>query len=106
NLFDYSFHKRYGFPYSERLFEDLQILVAMGIVDEDLRYYESNERFKQRYEYVLTSDGAEYASSLKDSYGREFSQIMKYLVMNKHSIPRDIVTMQASRYSRTAKHQV
>ena len=100
NLFDYDYHKRYGFPYSERLFEDLQILVAMGIVDEDLRYYESNERFKQRYEYVLTSDGVEYASSLKDSYGREFSAIMEYLEINKHSIPRDIVTMQADRYSR------
>ncbi|MDF1533521.1 MAG: HD domain-containing protein [Methanosarcinaceae archaeon] len=100
NLFDYSFHKRYGFPYSERLFEDLQILVAMGIVDEDLRYYESNERFKQRYEYVLTSDGVEYASSLKDSYGREFSAIMEYLGMNKHSIPRDIVKIQVNRYSR------
>jgi len=29
-LFDYSFHTEYGFPYSERLFEDIQILVAMG----------------------------------------------------------------------------
>ena len=27
-LFDYTFHSEYGFPYSERLFEDIQILVA------------------------------------------------------------------------------
>ncbi|MGP8321012.1 MAG: HD domain-containing protein [Methanosarcinaceae archaeon] len=106
NLFDYDFHERYGFSYSEKVFEDLQILVAMGIVDEDLRYYEMNERIKQRYEYVLTNDGVEYARSLKDPYQREFAAIIDHLVMNKHSIPRDIVTMQADRYSRTTRHQV
>lgn len=40
NLFDYRFHTRYGFSYSDRLFEDIQLLVAMGMVDEDLRYFE------------------------------------------------------------------
>jgi len=33
----------------------------MGMVDEDLRYFENKGRWKQRYEYVLTSDGVEYA---------------------------------------------
>lgn len=98
NLFDYSFHEKYGFPYSDRLFEDIQILVAMGIVDEDLRYYEKGGRFRQSYEYVLTWDGVEYARMLADSYRPEFEEIRDYLVMNKHSIPRDIVTIPANRY--------
>ncbi|WP_406670969.1 HD domain-containing protein [Methanolobus sp. ZRKC4] len=99
NLFDYSFHERYGFPYSDRLFEDIQILVAMGIVDEDLRYYEKGGRFRQSYEYVLTWDGVEYARALADAYRQEFEEIMDYLVMNKHSVPRDIVTIPLSRYA-------
>jgi HD superfamily phosphohydrolase len=99
NLFDYSFHDRYGFPYSDRLFEDIQILVAMGIVDEDLRYYEKGGRFRQSYEYVLTWDGVEYARMLADAYQPEFGEIRDYLVMNKHSIPRDIVTIPANRYA-------
>ncbi|WP_406656472.1 HD domain-containing protein [Methanolobus sp. ZRKC2] len=99
NFFDYSFHERYGFPYSDRLFEDIQILVAMGIVDEDLRYYEKGGRFRQSYEYVLTWDGVEYARALADAYRQEFEEIMDYLVMNKHSVPRDIVTIPLSRYA-------
>jgi HD superfamily phosphohydrolase len=99
NLFDYSFHEKYGFPYSDRLFEDIQILVAMGIVDEDLRYYEKGGRFRQSYEYVLTWDGVEYARMLADAYQPEFGEIREYLAMNKHSIPRDIVTIPANRYA-------
>lgn len=99
NLFDYSFHERYGFPYSDRLFEDIQILVAMGIVDEDLRYYEKGGRFRQSYEYVLTWDGVEYAGELADAYKQEFGEIMDHLVMNRHSIPRDIVTIPLTRYA-------
>ncbi len=99
NLFDYSFHEKYGFPYSDRLFEDIQILVAMGIVDEDLRYYEKGGRFRQSYEYVLTWDGVEYARMLADDYQPEFVEIMEYLEMNKHSVPRDIVTIPANRYA-------
>lgn len=98
HLLDYSFHERYGFPYSDRLFEDIQILVAMGIVDEDLRYYEKGGRFRQSYEYVLTWGGVEYARKLADSYKIEFEEIRAYLTMNKHSIPRDIVTIPVSRY--------
>ncbi len=100
NLFDYHFHTRYGFQYSDSVFENIQILVAMGIVDEDLRYYEKDRRFRQRYEYVLTADGVDYARPLVDSYSREFGALKDYLVMNKHSIPRDIVSIQASRYYR------
>ncbi|MEZ5334646.1 MAG: hypothetical protein R2741_05115 [Methanolobus sp.] len=74
NLFDYSFHERYGFPYSEKVFEDIQVLVAMGIVDEDLRYYEKDGRFRQSYEYVLTWEGVEYAGTLADAYARNLTK--------------------------------
>ncbi|MDY0386387.1 MAG: HD domain-containing protein [Methanolobus sp.] len=99
NLFDYSFHERYGFPYCEKVFEDIQVLVAMGIVDEDLRYYEKNCRFRQSYEYVLTWDGVEYAETLADAYSLEFDEMMAHLSMVKHSIKRDIVTIPSNRYA-------
>ncbi|WP_321429433.1 HD domain-containing protein [uncultured Methanolobus sp.] len=98
NLFDYSFHERYGFPYSEKVFEDIQVLVAMGIVDEDLRYYEKDGRFRQSYEYVLTWEGVEYAGALADAYGSEFEEMMSHLSMVRHSIKRDIVTIPSNRY--------
>lgn len=98
NLFEYKFHEKYGFPYSEKVFENIQVLVAMGIVDEDLRYYEKNGRYRQRYEYVLTHEGAEYASKLAVSYASESRQIESYILMNKHSIPKDMVTIPLERY--------
>lgn len=100
NLFDYKFHDRYGFPYSDRLFEDIQLLVAMGMVDEDLRYFEKNERWKQRYEYVLTSDGLGYAEMISPAYQNELKIIDEYLSINKHSIPRDYVTIAERRYKK------
>ena len=99
NLFEYKFHERYGFPYSDKVFEDIQVLVAMGIVDEDLRYYEKNGRYRQTYEYVLTHDGAEYARKLAGSYASEFRQIENYILMNKHSVAKDMVTMPLARYA-------
>jgi len=75
------------------------VLVAMGIVDEDLRYYEKHGRYRQRYEYVLTHDVAEYAHKLAGSYAHEFRQIENYVQINKHSIPKDIVTMPLVRYT-------
>lgn len=105
NLFDYRFDSRYGFPYSDRLFEDIQLLVAMGMVDEDLRYFEKKGRWQQRYEYVLTSDGLEYAQSLISAYQNELRMIENYLVINKHSIPRDVVSIASARYRKaTAPH--
>jgi len=98
NLLDYRFHNRYGFPYSDKLFEDIQLLVAMGMVDEDLRYFEKNGRWKQRYEYVLTSDGVEYAELIAPEYQNELTIIEDYLILNKHSIPRDMVSVASSRY--------
>ncbi|WP_091935575.1 HD domain-containing protein [Methanolobus profundi] len=98
NLFDYSFHERYGFPYCEKVFEDIQVLVAMGIVDEDLRYYEKDGRFRQSYEYVLTWEGVEYAGTLAEAYRYEFDEMMSHLTMVKHSIKRDIVTIPSNRY--------
>ncbi|HEY9207237.1 MAG TPA: HD domain-containing protein [Candidatus Methanoperedens sp.] len=103
NLFDYKFHNRYGFPYSDRLFEDIQLLAAMGMVDEDLRYFEKNGRWKQRYEYVLTSDGLEYAEMISAAYQNELRIIENYLSVNKHSIPRDHVSIAERRYKRNIK---
>jgi uncharacterized protein len=103
NLLDYSFHNRYGFPYSDRLFEDIQLLVAMGMLDEDLRYYEKNGRWRQRYEYVLTSDGVEYAEMIAPAYQNELKIIGDYLAMNKHSIPRDMISVAIGRYKKEIK---
>ena len=100
NLFDYVFHDKYGFPYSTRVYEDIQVLVAMGIVDEDLRYYDKAGRYHQRYEYVLTEHGVAYGKALVEPYHYEFKEIIDVLKMEKHSIPRDIVTLPLSRYLR------
>lgn len=103
NLFDYRFHTRYGFSYSDKLFEDIQLLVAMGMVDEDLRYFEKKGRWRQRYEYVLTSDGLLYAESIAAGYQNELAVIKNYLTINKHSIPRDLVSVASKRYARIMK---
>src|SRR5659263_151043 len=103
NLFDYRFHIRYGFSYSDKLFEDIQLLVAMGMVDEDLRYFEKMGRWQQRYEYVLTSDGLLYAESIAPAYQNELAIIKNYLAINKHSIPRDMLSVASKRYSRVIK---
>lgn len=103
NLFDYRFHNRYGFSYSDRLFEDIQLLVAMGMVDEDLRYFEKSGRWQQRYEYVLTSDGLEYAELIAPSYHDELKIIENYLAINKHSIPRDMLGIAKNRYRKKLK---
>ncbi len=100
NLFDYRFHTDYGFSYSDRLFEDIQLLVAMGMVDEDLRYFENKGRWQQRYEYVLTSDGLLYAESIASAYQNELSIIKNFLYINKHSIPRDMLSVASRRYRR------
>ena len=100
NLFDYRFHNSYGFPYSDKLFEDIQLLVAMGMVDEDLRYFEKKGRWQQRYEYVLTSDGLEYAGLIAPSYQNELKIIENHLAINKHSIPRDMVSIAKNRYKK------
>ncbi len=103
NLLDYRFHNRYGFPYSDKLFEDIQLLVAMGMVDEDLRYFEKGGRWKQRYEYVLTGDGVEYAGLIAPEYQNELNIIEDYLILNKHSIPRDMVSVASGRYKKETK---
>jgi HD superfamily phosphohydrolase len=99
-LFDYAFHEKFGFSYSNRVYEDLQVLVAMGIVDEDLRYYEKAGRYRQRYEYVLTEHGVKYGEKLTEAYSREFREITEMLKMDKHSIPRDMVTIPRTRFLR------
>jgi hypothetical protein len=72
----------------------------MGMVDEDLRYFEKNGRWKQRYEYVLTSDGVEYAGLIAPEYQNELTIIEDYLILNKHSIPRDMVSVVSGRYKK------
>jgi len=105
NLFDYRFHDRYGFPYSDKLFEDIQLLVAMGMVDEDLRYFEKKGRWQQRYEYILTNDGLMYAQLLAPAYQGELKIIENHLAINKHSIPRDIVSIAKNRYEKDIYHK-
>jgi HD superfamily phosphohydrolase len=98
HLFDYEFHHRYGFEYSDSLFEHIQILVAMGLVDEDLRYYDKKGHWSQRYEYVLSYEGTEFGKSIARYYSREMQQITDYLIQHKHAIPRDMVNIPINRY--------
>jgi HD superfamily phosphohydrolase len=98
-LYDYSFHTEYGFPYSERLFEDIQILVAMGMIYQDQRHYEIEGRWQQRYEYMLTAEGLAYAKDIALSYGSEVEAVCRYMKMEKHTIPYDTVSLLLKRYS-------
>jgi uncharacterized protein len=100
-LFDYSFHADYGFPYSERLFEDIQILVAMGMIYQDQRHYDLNGQWLQRYEYMLTSEGIRYAKEISISYGKEAEQLHMQLKLEKHTIPYDMVSLHVKRYTGT-----
>lgn len=98
-LYDYSFHTDYGFPYSERLFEDIQILVAMGMIYQDQRHYELDGRWLQRYEYMLTAEGLAYAEEVASSYRAEAEVVDRYLSMKKHTIPYDTVSLLLKRYN-------
>ncbi len=100
-LFDYSFHSDYGFPYSERLFEDIQILVAMGMIYQDQRHYELNGQWLQRYEYMLTAEGIKYAYEIDGSYSKEAEQLQIRLLKEKHTIPYDVVSLHLKRYRGT-----
>ena len=97
-LFDYSIHSEYGFPYSERLFEDIQILVAMGMIYQDQRHYEGNGQWRQRYEYMLTAEGIKYAKEVAGSYSKEAEQLQIRLLQEKHTIPYDVVSLYLKRY--------
>jgi len=99
NLFDYSFQGHYGFPYSERLFEDIQILVASGMIYQDLRHYERDGRWLLRYEYMLTAEGIRYADSVSNSYKRESEALARHLRQERHSIPYDVVSLNLRSYS-------
>jgi len=99
DLFDYSFHSDYGFPYSERLFEDIQILVANGMIYQDERHYERNNQWLQRYEYMLTADGIKYAEMVAGSYSKEAEALANHLRLEKHTIPYDVVSLYLKRYT-------
>jgi HD superfamily phosphohydrolase len=98
-LFDYTFHDQYGFPYSERLFEDIQILVASGMIYQDQRHYELRDRWLQRYEYMLTAEGIRYAETVSSSYKIESEALYGYLRHEKHTIPYDVVSLSLKRYA-------
>lgn len=98
-LFDYAFHDQYGFAYSERLFEDIQILVASGMIYQDQRHYEMNGRWLQRYEYMLTAEGIRYAEMVSSSYEKEGEVLDEYLRHEKHTIPYDVVSLSLKRYT-------
>ena len=100
-LYDYTFHVDYGFPYSERLFEDIQILVAMGMIFQDQRHYELDGKWLQRYEYMLTAEGMRYAKEVAGSYGKEAELLLMHLKLEKHTIPYDVVSLQLKRYTGT-----
>jgi HD superfamily phosphohydrolase len=97
-FYDYSFHSDYGFPYSERLFEDIQILVAMGMIYQDSRHYQLKGRWLQRYEYMLTAEGLNYAESVASSCKREAELIENQLRVEKHTIPYDRASLLLKRY--------
>jgi hypothetical protein len=97
-LFDYSFHSDYGFPYSEKLFEDIQILVAGGMIYQDERHHELNGRWRQRYEYMLTAEGISYAEKVAVSYSKEAEALANHLRQEKHTIPYDVVSLYLKRY--------
>ena len=99
-LFDYSFHTDYGFPYSERLFEDIQILVATGMIYQDQRHYEEKGSWLQRYEYMLTSEGLIYSELVSNSYVSETDLISNFLKFERHGIPYDMVSILLERYKR------
>jgi HD superfamily phosphohydrolase len=101
SLCDYTFHSDYGFPYSEKLFEDIQILVAMGMIYQDQRHYELNDQWLQRYEYMLTAEGLRYAQEVASSYKKEAEQLRMYLKMEKHSIPYDVVSLHINKFTGT-----
>jgi HD superfamily phosphohydrolase/uncharacterized protein YwgA len=98
-FYDYSFHSEYGFPYSERLFEDIQILVAMGMIYQDQRHYQLKGRWLLRYEYMLTAEGLAYAQSVASSYEHEAEAIESHLKLEKHSIPYDRASLLLKRYT-------
>jgi len=98
-LYDYSFHTDFGFPYSEKLFEDIQILVAMGMVYQDLRHYERGGLWLQRYEYMLTAEGLRYAEVVVRSYQKEADLLRQHLLLEKHNIPYDVVSLHLDRYA-------
>lgn len=100
-LFDYSFHTEYGFPYSERLFEDIQILVANGMIYQDQRHYEMEGQWLQRYEYMLTAEGMAYAREVASSYRRECQMLQENLRQERHTIPFDVVSLNIRRYAGT-----
>jgi HD superfamily phosphohydrolase len=98
-LFEYSYTTELGFPYSDSLYRNIQTLVAMDMLNEDIRSIERKGVWKQRYEYMLTPTGADYARRIESFYRGEIQHITEHLRSNKHSIVRDLIKMPKRRYS-------
>jgi hypothetical protein len=98
-FYDYSFHSEFGFPYSEKLFEDIELLVATGMINKDQHQYELKGQWLQRYEYMLTAEGLAYAEGVAASYKKEAELLGHRLRQEKHSIPYDMVSLHLKMYT-------
>ena len=77
-------------------------LAVEGVAPQALGQH-LNRRIEKKNHAVLTHEGAEYARKIAGSYASEFKQIESYVLINKHSIPKDMVTMSMARYA-PSKH--
>jgi len=98
HLFDYNYSQEYGFPYSDELYKNIQTLVAMEMLNEDIRTFERKSTWKQRYEYTLTPSGATYAEEITDHYKKETELVTEYLKQHKHAIKHDLIKIPKERY--------
>ena len=98
HLFNYNYTHEYEFPYSDELYKNIQTLVAVEMLNEDIRTIEHKNRWKQRYEYTLTPIGALYAEEIAPHYKKEIQIITEYLKQHKHAVIHDLIRMPKRRY--------
>jgi len=68
------------------------------MVYQDQRHYERNGQWLQRYEYMLTAEGVEYAKEVAFILPKEAELLRVHLKMEKHNIPYDVVSLHLKRY--------
>ena len=68
------------------------------MIYQDQRHYEIDGRWLQRYEYMLTAEGLDYAEGVVSSYKEETEVVDRLLRMEKHTIPYDMVSLLLKRY--------
>ena len=69
------------------------------MIYQDQRHYETNGRWLQRYEYMLTAEGIRYAEMVSSSYEKEAEALDRYLRHEKHTIPYDVVSLSLKRFT-------